>query len=49
MGSTAQNVENHVTLNNYTLDLGHVLYLHHSDSTNCSLSSEALTGNNYAQ
>ena len=41
--------ENRVPLSNYSLDPGHVLYLHHSDSPNCSLSSEPLIGNNYIQ
>ena len=41
----AQNMEtsqNPGHLNNYTLDPGHALYLHHSDSPNCSLTSELL-------
>jgi len=45
----AENTENRVPLSNYSLDLGHVLSLHHSDSPNCSLSSELLTGSNYIQ
>ena len=45
----ALNVENQVPLCNYTLDPGHALYLHHSDNPNCGLTSELLTGSNYAQ
>ena len=52
-----ETVENHVPLHtemrvpisNYTLDPGHVLYLHHSDNPSCGLTNEVLTGNNYAQ
>ena len=41
-----QNIENNrVPLSNYTLDPSHVLFLHHSDNPNCSLTN----GNNYAQ
>jgi len=43
------NVENHVPLSNYSLDPGHVLYLHHSDNPNCGFTSELLIGSNYAQ
>jgi len=42
-------VENQVPLSNYNLDPVHALYLHHSDNPNCNLTSELLTGNNYAQ
>jgi len=41
--------DNHMPLSNYNLDPGHVLYLHHSDNPNCSLSSDVLTGTNFAQ
>jgi len=43
------NAENQIPLSNYSLDPGHALYLHHSDNPNCGLTSELLTGNNYAQ
>ena len=43
------NVENHVPLTNYSLDHRHVWYLHHFDDPNCGLTSELLTGSNYAQ
>ena len=36
-------------LSNYSLDPGHTLYLHHSDNSNCGLTSDLLTGGNYAQ
>ena len=45
---TAQ-IDNHIPLSNYNLDPGHVLYLHHSDNPNCSLSSDVLASINYAQ
>lgn len=48
--ANAENIVNgQVPLSNYTLDPGHVLFLHHSDNLNCSLTSELLHGNNYAQ
>jgi len=43
------NVDNPVLLSNYSLDPGHTLYLHHSDNPNCGLTSELLSGANYAQ
>ena len=42
------NLENCIPLSNYSLDLGHALYLHHSDNQNCSLTNELLDGSNYA-
>ncbi|KAJ8431076.1 hypothetical protein Cgig2_033684 [Carnegiea gigantea] len=36
-------------ISNYSLDPGDVLYLHHSDTPNCALTSEPLNGNNYTQ
>jgi len=36
-------------MRNYNLDPRHILYLHHSDNPNCSLTNELLNGNNYAQ
>jgi len=49
MAANSENTENHVPMNNYTLDPSHVLYLHHLDSPNYSLYSEPLTGKSYAQ
>jgi len=43
------NIENQIPLSNYSLDPGHVLYLHHSDNPNCGLTNELLTGGNYEQ
>ena len=43
------NAENRLLLSNYSLDPSHPLYLHHSDNPNCALTSEVLTGGNYAQ
>ncbi|KAJ8423970.1 hypothetical protein Cgig2_008589 [Carnegiea gigantea] len=42
-------MENRVPLSNYNLDPRHVLYLHHSDNPNCTMSTDPLTGSNYAQ
>ena len=42
-------VNNRVPLSNYTLDPGHILYLHHSDNPNCSLTNEPLNGINFGQ
>jgi len=38
-----------VQLSNYSLDPGYVLYLHHSDNPNCSLSTNLLLGTSSAQ
>jgi len=49
MAQNTENEQNPVFLNNYNLDPGHVLYLHHSDTPNCNLTNEPLNGSNYNQ
>ena len=50
MPSNSETVVDRVpVMSNYSLDPGDVLYLHHSDTPNCALTSEPLNGNNYAQ
>jgi len=49
MTSNSENVVDCIPMSNYSLDPGDVLYLHHSDNPNCSLTNEPLNGNNYAQ
>jgi len=45
----AQTLQTEIPLNNYTLDPGHILYLHHSDNPNCCLTNEPLNGINFGQ
>ena len=49
MAQIQQTELNQIPLNNYLLDPGLSLHLHHSDNPNCSLTNELLNGINYGQ